>query len=54
MSQCDDFAADFERHAASAYNAFYDRPAMLSLLGDVTASASLMPAAARACTPLSW
>jgi SAM-dependent methyltransferase len=28
--------ADFERHAAvSAYNALYDRPAMLNLLGDV-------------------
>ncbi len=27
---------DFERHAAvSAYNALYDRPAMLSLIGDV-------------------
>lgn len=33
----DAFAADFERHAeASAYNACYDRPAVLALLGDVT------------------
>src|SRR4051794_39702395 len=29
-------AADFDRHAVdSAYNAHYDRPAVLSLLGDV-------------------
>lgn len=30
------FAAAFERHAEdSAYNAHYDRPAMLRLLGEV-------------------
>jgi 2-polyprenyl-3-methyl-5-hydroxy-6-metoxy-1,4-benzoquinol methylase len=30
------FAADYERHAMnSAYNALYDRPAVLELLGDV-------------------
>ncbi|MFN8077512.1 MAG: class I SAM-dependent methyltransferase [Kineosporiaceae bacterium] len=33
----DRFAEDFERHAErSAYNAHYDRPAVLDLLGDVT------------------
>jgi SAM-dependent methyltransferase len=32
----DGFAGDYERHAAdSAYNAFYDRPAVLDLLGEV-------------------
>ncbi len=32
----EDFAEDFERHAeVSAYNALYDRPAVLALLGDV-------------------
>lgn len=32
----DGFAEDYERHAAdSAYNAFYDRPAVLDLLGAV-------------------
>ena len=30
------FAAEYEQHAAAgAYNAFYDRPAVLALLGDV-------------------
>jgi len=34
--QYDPFARAFETHAAtSAYNAFYDRPAVLELLGDV-------------------
>jgi SAM-dependent methyltransferase len=33
----DAFAEDYERHASdSAYNALYDRPAVLELLGDVT------------------
>ena len=33
----DEFAADFDRHAASsAYNAHYDRPALLAMLGDVS------------------
>lgn len=32
----DDFAEDFERHAAeNAYNAWYDRPAVLKLIGEV-------------------
>ncbi len=32
----DEFAEDFERHAAgSAYNALYDRPAVLELIGEV-------------------
>jgi hypothetical protein len=32
----DRFAADYERHAIdNAYNALYDRPAVLELLGDV-------------------
>jgi ubiquinone/menaquinone biosynthesis C-methylase UbiE len=32
----EDFAEDYERHAeASAYNALYDRPAVLDLMGDV-------------------
>jgi ubiquinone/menaquinone biosynthesis C-methylase UbiE len=32
----DDFAADYEAHAIDgAYNAYYDRPAVLGLLGDV-------------------
>jgi ubiquinone/menaquinone biosynthesis C-methylase UbiE len=32
----DSFAEEYERHAVdSAYNAFYDRPAVLDLLGDV-------------------
>lgn len=36
MSYYRDNAADFEGHAAtSTYNALYDRPAMLDLLGDV-------------------
>jgi SAM-dependent methyltransferase len=36
-SQYDAFAEDFATHAeSSAYNAFYDRPAMLALAGDVT------------------
>jgi ubiquinone/menaquinone biosynthesis C-methylase UbiE len=35
-SQYDEFAAEFEAHALeSAYNAYYDRPAVLDLLGDV-------------------
>ncbi len=35
-AQYDAFAADFARHADdSAYNAYYDRPAVLELLGDV-------------------
>ncbi|MHB8274591.1 MAG: class I SAM-dependent methyltransferase [Dermatophilaceae bacterium] len=34
--QYDAFAEDFERHAeTSAFNAYYDRPALLSLLGEV-------------------
>lgn len=34
--QYDAFAQDFERHAeTSAFNAYYDRPALLSLLGEV-------------------
>lgn len=33
----DEFAEDFERHATeSAYNALYDRPAVLELIGEVT------------------
>ncbi|HEX2118439.1 MAG TPA: class I SAM-dependent methyltransferase [Acidimicrobiales bacterium] len=33
----EDFAGDYERHAeAGAYNALYDRPAVLDLMGDVT------------------
>ncbi len=33
----DEFAEEYERHAAeSAYNALYDRPAVLELLGEVT------------------
>lgn len=40
--QYDPFAADFERHATdSAYNAYYDRPALLELLGDVSGRAVL-------------
>ncbi|MBA2507502.1 MAG: methyltransferase domain-containing protein [Nocardioidaceae bacterium] len=36
-AQYDAFAADFDRHAQdSAHNAYYDRPAVLDLLGDVT------------------
>ncbi len=36
MSQYDAFAAEFEAHARdSPYNAYYDRPAVLKLLGDV-------------------
>lgn len=32
----DDFATDYELQASnSAYNAFYDRPAVLRLIGDV-------------------
>ncbi|MGH9263127.1 MAG: class I SAM-dependent methyltransferase [Acidimicrobiales bacterium] len=32
----EDFAGDYERHAeAGAYNALYDRPAVLDLMGDV-------------------
>lgn len=35
-TQYDSFAADYEDHAATApYNALYDRPAMLDLIGDV-------------------
>ena len=35
-TQYDSFAAEYEEHAASApYNALYDRPAMLDLVGDV-------------------
>lgn len=35
-SQYDEFATDFEAHALeSAYNAYYDRPAVLRLLGEV-------------------
>jgi SAM-dependent methyltransferase len=38
----EDFAEDFERHAeAGAYNALYDRPAVLSLMGDVAGLAIL-------------
>jgi len=38
----DRFAAQFESHAeASAWNAFYDRPALLDLLGDVSGMAVL-------------
>jgi len=37
MSDWDDVAEDFERHAETgAYNALYDRPAVLDLLGEVT------------------
>ena len=33
----DGFAEEYERHAADgAYNAWYDRPAVLELIGDVT------------------
>lgn len=33
----DEFAEEYEGHAAeSAYNAWYDRPAVLDLLGEVT------------------
>lgn len=36
-AQYDPFAAAFERHAQdSAYNAYYDRPALLDLLGEVS------------------
>ena len=35
-TQYDSFAAEYEEHAATApYNALYDRPAMLDLIGDV-------------------
>lgn len=35
-AQYDSFAAEYEEHAATApYNALYDRPAMLDLIGDV-------------------
>lgn len=35
-SQYDSFASEYEEHAATApYNALYDRPAMLDLIGDV-------------------
>ena len=35
-TQYDSFAAEYEEHAVSApYNALYDRPAMLELVGDV-------------------
>jgi SAM-dependent methyltransferase len=37
MAQYDAFAGEFEAHAAeSPYNAFYDRPAVLEALGDVS------------------
>lgn len=37
MAAYDDFADAFDAHAArSAYNAHYDRPGVLSVLGDVT------------------
>ncbi len=36
MATYDSFAAAFDAHAAtSAYNAHYDRPALVDLLGDV-------------------
>lgn len=37
-TQYDSIAAEYDEHAAAApYNALYDRPATLELIGDVTA-----------------
>ena len=50
--QYDVFADEFLDHAQGGfYNADYDRPACLALLGDVTASGSWTQRAARAFMP---
>jgi hypothetical protein len=44
--QYDSFAVEYEEHAAAApYNALYDRPATLRLVGEVEAGGCWMPRA---------
>lgn len=53
-AQWDAIAEDYDQHAAiSSYNALYDRPAVLDLLGLVAAGGSSTSAVARGSTPKS-
>ena len=51
-NQYDAIAEEFERYSENnAYNALCERPATLSLLGDVTGKSSLMRPVVRASSP---